>query len=106
MQPNRNNYDHFNVVIDKRVLPTHRLRRRSLWSLGYFLRANILLCSLLTLIKYVMILYPACSLAGSVQGGTGPGCGGAGTFGLAWETALFRDWYTDTVGEEGQWCSH
>ena len=31
------------------------------------------------------------SLAGSVMGGTGPGCGGAGTWGLAWETARYRD---------------
>ena len=31
------------------------------------------------------------SLAGSVMGGTGPGCGGAGTWGLAWEASRYRD---------------
>ena len=45
------------------------------------------------------------SLAGSVQGGTGPGCGGAGTYGLAWETAVYRQWYLDTaVGASVEWC--
>ena len=29
-------------------------------------------------------------LAGSVSGGSGPGCGAAGTFGLAWEAALYK----------------
>ena len=46
------------------------------------------------------------SLAGSVMGGTGPGCGGAGTWGLAWEAAVYRDWYTaEAGGEDVTWCS-
>ena len=46
------------------------------------------------------------SLAGSVMGGTGPGCGGAGTWGLAWETAEYLDWYMETAGgEDVTWCS-
>ena len=46
------------------------------------------------------------SLAGSVMGGTGPGCGGAGTWGLAWEAAKYRAWYTETAGgEDVTWCS-
>ena len=46
------------------------------------------------------------SLAGSVMGGTGPGCGGAGTWGLAWEAAVYRDWYMAEAGDEDvTWCS-
>ena len=38
------------------------------------------------------------SLVGSVQGGTGPGCGAAGTYGIAWETARYRQWYLGRFG--------
>ena len=48
---------------------------------------------------------PLHSLAGSVMGGTGPGCGGAGTWGLAWEAAVYRDWYLEEAGgEDVTWC--
>ena len=46
------------------------------------------------------------SLAGNVQGGTGPGCGGAGTYGVAWETAKYVDWFLETVGEGVDWCTN
>ena len=46
------------------------------------------------------------SLAGSVMGGTGPGCGGAGTYGLAWQTAIYTDWYlTNAGGDDVNWCN-
>ena len=45
------------------------------------------------------------TLAGSVMGGTGPGCGGAGTYGLAWEAAVYRQWYLDNaIASNVLWC--
>ena len=49
-------------------------------------------------------------LAGCVSGGITGGCGQAGNFGLAYETAEYMKWYRDTAGDGGagdkvEWCS-